>query len=313
MPTLVWLSLTARLSARTAANGGALADARQPVSPDRLTRRRQAAWAGPLRLERACRPLFVWERGALLLDETGMPQPVATAMAGLAWVFSSPERTPVSGFALVLLGWTKGPWRIPRGLRRWHQGGPAKDALALAGLSDARHRRRCRPGSVLFDAWSPSKPLLKRLRHDGWDVVCRLQKNRRWNGRPLRADRRHPSGAESGGRRGGLTVLVVRHGKQDEATNRLMRPAAEVRRWSRLRAPRADVIRVCKDPLGLTGGQARSERAQRPHLACCLVACCVLEREPQERHLSLYTLKRQRRFQGHSMGLPALERLRRAA
>jgi hypothetical protein len=151
------------------------------------------------------------------------------------------------------------------------------------------------------------------MRDDGWDVVCRLTKNRRFNGHAVRPQRRHPDWAECGGRSGGLKVLVVRHGKQDDATNRLTRPAVEVRRRYGCRSQSAEGIRVCKDQLGLTGCQARSERAQRHHLACGLVAFCVLERERSDRQLSLDKLKRQLSFKGRSHTLPSLERLRRAA
>ena len=88
--------------------------------------------------------------------------------------------------------------RIPLGMRLWHKGGPSKYALALELLSYARNRLRCRPEYVLFDAWYPSKALLKRIRDYGWYFVCRLKKNRRFNGQPLRAYRRHPYWAESG-------------------------------------------------------------------------------------------------------------------
>ena len=74
-----------------------------------------------------------------------IPKPFATAIEGLAWVFSSQEHTSVSGLSLVLLVWTNGTRRIPLGMRLWRQGGPSKYALALELLSDARHRLRCRP------------------------------------------------------------------------------------------------------------------------------------------------------------------------
>jgi hypothetical protein len=106
-------------------------------------------------------------------------------------------------------------------------------------------------------------------------------------------------------------VLLVRHGKQYYATNRLTLAGAEVRRLYRIRSH--EVIRVCKDQLGLTGCQARSDKAQRHHLVCCLVACCVLEQERHARGLSIYKLKRRLSFKGRSVALPALERLRRAA
>jgi putative transposase len=313
MPQLVWLYLTALLYYRTSASCVALAEALQTVSHDRLTRLLQADWSGQILLESAFRTLFVWERGYLILDDTVIPKPFATAMEGLAWVFSSQERKPVYGFSLVLLVWTNGTLRIPLGLRLWHKGGPSKYALALELISYARNRLRCRPAYVLFDAWYPSKTLLKRIRDYGWYFVCRLKKNRRLNGRPLRAYRRHPYWAETGWLNGGLKVLVVRHGKKYYATNRLMLPAAEVRRLYRFRTQIEEVIRVCKNQLGLTGCQARSERAQLHHIACCLVAFCVLERERQDHHLSIYKLKRQLSFQGRSLALPALERLRRIA
>jgi DDE superfamily endonuclease len=126
MPTLVWLYLTALLYYRTSATCVALAEALQTVSHDRLTRMLQADWSGQRLLESAGRTLFAWERGSLIIDDTVVPKPFATAMEGLAWVFSSQERKPVYGFSLVLLIWTDGNVRIPVGLGLWHKGGPSK-------------------------------------------------------------------------------------------------------------------------------------------------------------------------------------------
>jgi hypothetical protein len=203
--------------------------------------------------------------------------------------------------------------RSPLGLRLWRKGGPSKYALALELLSYERNRLRCRPAYVLFDSWYPSRPLLRRIRDSGWYCVGRLKKTRRFNGPPLRAYRRHPYGAERGWLTGGLQGLVVRDGAQDDATNRLPLAAAEVRRLYAFRAQVEEVIRACKDQLGLSGCQARSERAQRHHMTCCLVAFCVLERERHDRRVSLYQLKRRLSFKGRSMALSALERFRSAA
>jgi putative transposase len=313
MPTLVWPYLTALLYSGTSTSCVALAEALQTVSHDRLTRMLQADWSGQTLLELAVRTLFVWERGYLILDDTVIPKPFATAMESLAWVYSSQERKPVYGLSLVLLVWTNGTLRIPLGIRFWHTGGPSKYALALELLSYARNRLRCRPEYVLFDAWYPSKALLKRVRDYGWYFICRLKKNRRFNNQPLRAYRRHPYWAESGRLSGGLKVLVVRYGAKYFATNRLTLPTTEVRRLYRIRAQIEEVIRACKDQLGFNRCQARSERAQLHHLTCCLVAFCVLERERHDRGLTIYTLKRRLSCQGRGLALPALERLRQAA
>jgi Transposase DDE domain len=106
---------------------------------------------------------------------------------------------------------------------------------------------------------------------------------------------------------------VVRDGAKSYATNRLTLSAAEVRRLYRIRSQLEAVIRVCKDQLAFTGCQARSERAQLPHVACCLVAFCILERERHAQRLSIYKLKQPLSFQGRSLVLPTLERLRDAA
>jgi hypothetical protein len=176
MPTLVWLYLTALLYYRTSGSCIALAEALETVSHDRLTRLLQADWSGHTLLEVACRTLFVWTRGYLILDDTVIAKPFATAIEGLAWVYSGQERKPVYGLSLVLLVWTDGTLRVPLGLRLWHKGGRSKDELALELLSYARNRLRCRPAYVLFDAWYPSRRLLKQIRDYGWSFVCRLNR-----------------------------------------------------------------------------------------------------------------------------------------
>jgi hypothetical protein len=182
MPELVWLYLTALLYYRTSASCVALAEALETVSHDRLTRLLQSEWSGQRLLELALRTLCVWERGYLIIDDAVVPKPFAAAIEGLAWVFSSLERKPVHGLSLVLLVWTNGTLRIPLGLWLWRKSGPPTDELTLKLPSYARNRLRCRPDYVLFDAWYLSRALLKRIRDYGWYVVCRLKKNRRFNG-----------------------------------------------------------------------------------------------------------------------------------
>jgi putative transposase len=313
MPELVWLYLTALVYYRTSGSWVAVAEVLETVSHDRLTRRLQGDWSGQTLLDLAVRTLFTWKRGYLILDDTVIPKPFATALEGLAWVFSSPEHKPIYGFSLVLLVWTNGTFRIPLGIRLWQKGGPSKYVLALELLSYARNRLRCRPEYVLFDAWYPAKVLLKRIRDYGWSFICRLKQNRRFNGYALRHHRHHPYWAECGRLSGGLKVLVVRYAKKYYATNRLTLPPAEVRRLYRVRTQIEEVLRACKNQFSLSGCQARSERPQLHHLTCCLIAFCVLERERHDRQLRLYNLKRQLSFKGRSDALPALERLRSAA
>ena len=134
MPTLVWLYLGALLYYRTSGSCVALAEALDTVSHDRLKRLLQADWSGQTLLAVAFRTLFVWERGYLILDDMVIPKLFATAMEGLAWVFSSQERQPVYGFSLVLLVWTNRRLRIPLGLRLWRKG--ALQVQARIGVAE---------------------------------------------------------------------------------------------------------------------------------------------------------------------------------
>jgi hypothetical protein len=135
MPTRVWLSLTALLYDRTSVSCVALAEALETVSHDGLTSLVQADWSGHTLLELAWRMLFACARGYLIIDDTGLPKPVATAIEGLAWRYSRQEGKPVYGLSRVLLVWTKGSLRVPVGLRLWRRGGASKYALALELLS----------------------------------------------------------------------------------------------------------------------------------------------------------------------------------
>jgi hypothetical protein len=122
MPTLLWFCLTALLYYRTSATCVALAEALETVSHDRLTRLLQADWSGQTLLEIAFRTLFVWGLGYLIIDDSVIAKPFATAIESLAWVFSSQERKHVSGVPLS-----------PVGIRLWRKAGASKYALAWHG------------------------------------------------------------------------------------------------------------------------------------------------------------------------------------
>lgn len=124
MPELVWLYLTALLYFTTTGSCVARAEALETVSHDRLTRMLQGPWSGHTLLERAFHTRFVSSGGCLIIDDTVIPKPCATAIDRLAWVFSSRERKPVWGLSVVLLVWTNGTIRIPLDFRCWRAGVP---------------------------------------------------------------------------------------------------------------------------------------------------------------------------------------------
>ena len=258
------------------------------------------------------------------MDDTGVAKPYARLLGEAAGVWSNKDRKVLCGGAVVLRVRTDGPIRLPLACRVWHKGGVSTYDWALALRSSARTRRKCTPHFVLFDSWYPSKKLLKRIRDYGWYCVCQLKKPRVCEGRALRYYKQQPYGHAVGALRGGLNVCVVRYRRTYSATNRLTLTATEVRALYRKRHEVEEVIKVLKSQRsleGCQGGYTRSwkaktsaqEDAQTHHIALCLGAYLIVERERLGQGCPWRPLKRRLILQGSQAALPALERVRAAA
>jgi Transposase DDE domain len=324
MPEPLWIYLMALLYFSNVTTCSAIADAFDSVSHDRLTRMLQGTWSGHRLLDLALRTLFTVAGGYLIVDDTVVAKPYARLLGEAAWVWSNKDRKVLFGVSVVLLVWTDGQIRLPLAFRVWHKGGASKDDLALELLSYARNRLTCKPHFVLFDSWYPSKKLLKRIRDYGWYFVCQLKKNRRCEGRPLVRYLQQPYWQATGSLAGGLKVFVVRYRRKYYATNRLTFTAPEGRRLYRKRPEVEEVIKGLKSQLSLEawqGGFTRSwkatprptEGAQTHHVALCLVAYVLVERERLDQGCTWRQLKRRLILQGRQLVLPALERVRVAA
>jgi putative transposase len=324
MPEPLWIYLMALLYFTNLTTCSAIADVFDSASHDQLTRMLHGSWSGHTLLHLALRTLFAVAGGYLIIDDTVVEKPYAQRFGEAAWVWSSKQRQVVFGVSVVLLVWTDGQRRIPVAFRVWHKGGPSKYTLALELLSYARNRLKCKPQFVLFDSWYPSKAVLKRMRDYGWYFVCQLKKNRQFAGRPLYGYLQQPYWHAIGPLTGGLKVLVVRHRRKYYATNRLSLTAKEVRAHYKIRHHVEEVIRTAKSPLSLEACQVGYRRpatptsypqphAQEHHIALCLVAYLIVERERLDHGLSWGKYKQRLICKGSQVALPALERVREAA
>jgi hypothetical protein len=177
---------------------------------------------------------------------------------------------------------------------------------------------------VLFDAWYPSKSVLKRLRDSGWYFVGQVQKHRLFAGKPVRAYKRPPYWPAVGTLSGGLKVRVVNYRRKDDVTHRLSLPAQELRATDTRRHAIEEVFRVLKDQWGLASCQAgytrlgneerpAQEGVQAPHLALGLIACVILARERISQGITLRHLRRTLIVRGLKVSWPSLKRVRMAA
>lgn len=324
MPEPLWIYLMALLYFTNLTTCSAIADAFDSASHDRLTRMLHGSWSGHTLLDLALRTLFAVAGGYLIIDDTVVDKPYAQRLDEAAWVWSSKHQKVVFGVSVVLLVWTDGQRRLPVAFRVWHKGGPSKYALALELLSYARNRLKCKPQFVLFDSWYPSKAVLKRIRDYGWYFVCQLKKNRQFAGQPLRRYLSQPYWHAVGPLAGGLKVLVVRYRRKYYATNRLSLTAKEVRAHYKIRHHVEEVIRTAKSHLSLEACQVGYRRrgkeaappqphAQEHHIALCLVAYLMVERERLDQGVPWGKCKQRLILKGSQGALPALERVREAA
>jgi hypothetical protein len=149
----MWPYLTALRYFPGIASCLAMAQALDHASHARLTRLLQGQWSGQTRLDLALRALFPVVGGDWIVDDTIVEKPYAALLEAAAWVWSTTHNQGVFGIPMVRLVWTKGQVQIPLAFRVWKKGGPSKFDLAWELLSYARHRLRCTPQFVLFDAW----------------------------------------------------------------------------------------------------------------------------------------------------------------
>src|ERR687888_1096521 len=324
MPKPLWIYLMALLHFTKISTCSAIAEIFPEAAHDCLTRMLNGDWSGQTLLDWALRLLFLVVGGYLIVDDTVVEKPHAKRLNEAGWVWSSKRNKAVYGVSVVLLVWTDGQLRIPLGFRVWKKGGPSKFDLALELLSYARNRLKCKPQFVLFDSWYPSKKLLKRIRDYGWYFVCQLKKNRRFEGYPLKAYRRQPYWHALGHVAGGLKVLVVRYRRKYYVTNRLSLAAVEVRTIYKRRHEIEEVFKMLKSQFSLEACQAgytrlwqhnprAKEGPQAHHIALCLVAYVISERERCDQGLTLRQLRRNLILKGLTAPLPSLQRLRMAA
>jgi hypothetical protein len=166
--------------------------------------------------------------------------------------------------------------------------------------------------------------LLKRIGDYGWYFVCQLKKNRRFEGIALHKYLHQPYWQAVGFLSGKIKVRVVKYRRKYYATNRLSLAASEVRTLYRIRQEIEEVIRVLKSQLSLEGCQAGHTRsteqttpsqpqAQTRHIALCLVAYLIVERERFDQGMTWRQFKRHLILKRSQASLPALERVRMAA
>jgi hypothetical protein len=230
--------------------------------------------------------------GYLILDDTILER--FTARLGCVFKLKDTKRnTYLLGLNIVLLCWSNGKRTIPIGFRIYVAQGVSKFDLAMQLLRFAHDTLKLTPEHVLFDSWYGSEALLKQCRSFNWHFLTRPRKNRVLCGRALkRVHNSIPYWGSVGLVKGGIAVVVYRHGGKYFASSDLELTRDEIRRLYSIRTGIEEVFRVLKQECGWQGVQARQLRPIRSQLTAGVLGFFWLGLLAKTRKCSVYKLRR---------------------
>lgn len=268
----------------------ALSDTNETVSHDRFNR-----ITHQLRLTSVLTTLVLrlaLTGGYLILDDTILEK--FTAKLGCVFKLRDTKRNCyLLGLNIVLLCWSNGKRTIPIGFRIYVAQNVSKLDLAVQLLKFAHDTLKLEPEYVLFDSWYGSEVLFKQCRAFNWHFLTRLRKNRLFCGKPLkRVHNGIPYWGAVGLLKGGIAVVVYRHGGKYFASSNLDLTRDEIRRLYSIRTGIEEVFRVLKQECGWQGVQARRVRSYRTQLTAGVLGFFWLESLARTRKCSVYKLRR---------------------
>jgi len=268
------------------------------------------------------RPHIIWEHmqgfiqkkeGFLILDDTVLDKWYAKDIELVLYQYSGTHHRVVKGIGLTHLVWNSAynpeeAEHITVDFRIYapKYDGKTKNQHARDMLESA-HERGFTPQVVLMDSWYSAAKTLELISSFGWTFLSALKGNRKlilpkdWNLKP----RQYRRVADVATERGLICHLkdygqvkifkIVRKDGDIEylATNDLTLTSPVVRSAYARRWKIEEEHRGLKQVTGLEYCQARSQRAQRNHILCSLLAFLALEKWRLETGVSWYEAKQQ--------------------
>lgn len=230
--------------------------------------------------------------GYLILDDTVIAKPYARNMEGASFVHSSVLNKTVYGYNVVFLCWSNGTITIPLAWKWYKPNSKTKIDLAMELLQSAKKRWNMTPTYVLFDKFYGANKLINMLHQYQWKFVAQLKCNRIINAAPIREDLITEGETTMGWVADQVKVSIVKHDEKYFFTNDLSLsvdrlPEIYTHRW-----PIEEVFRFLKTELRLENCQARTNQAQKTHLASCVVLYLIFQKEEQiKKNETMYAVR----------------------
>jgi hypothetical protein len=155
------------------------ADGEQTVAHDAYTRLLQRLPPDSAALWVEVSGCIERDKGMLIIDDTTLDKPYASALALVSRHWSGKHHAVVQGINLISLVWSDGDAALPCDYRLYHK---EQDGLSkndhFRNLLQQANERGFRPSLVAFDSWYSSLENLKLVRGLGWQWLTRLKSNR---------------------------------------------------------------------------------------------------------------------------------------
>lgn len=231
--------------------------------------------------------------GYLILDDTVIAKPYAKKLKGASFVHSSVLDRIVYGYNVVFLCWSNDKITFPISWRWYKRNGKSKIDLALELLAEAKNRWHLSPRYVLFDKYYGADRLLNRIVEYRWRFAGQLKCNRIINAAPIKEDLIDEGDVTKGWVTDLVKVTIIKHDDQWFFTNDSTLTPADIPAIYKHRWSIEEVFRFLKTELSLEKCQARTIQAQKTHLASCVLAYLIFQKEQMNEAIgTLYAIKR---------------------
>jgi len=257
-----------------------------PPAHDAFTRLLTRLEPDPDTLWAEARPQVDRTGGVLVIDDSTLDKPYATAIDLVTRHWSGKHHAVVTGINLVSVLWTDGDRHIPCDYRVYDTADGRTKNDHFGDLIRAAHARGFAPGCVLFDGWYSSLENLKLIRACRWVWLTRLKSNRK-----VRIDHGELLGlGEQPIAATGTVIWLPGYG--EVRVFRLVAPDGDATHWATNDLGMTDLTRVqfaefswtienyhrgLKQCTGVERCQCRSATAQRNHIGLALRAFLRLE------------------------------------
>lgn len=231
--------------------------------------------------------------GCLIIDDTVIAKPYAQKLKGASFVYSSLLNDTVFGYNVVFLCWSNGIITLPLSWRWYKPNNKTKIDLAMLLLKEAKERWKLTPRYVLFDTYYAADKLLNLIVSYEWLVVGQLKSNRIISAAPVKEDLTQEGDTLIGCVSDQMKATIVKHDKKFFFTNDLKLTPEEMVILYEKRWPIEEVFRFLKTELRLEACQARIKQAQKTHLASCVLAYLLFQKEQQiKKQETIYSIRR---------------------